>query len=80
MTFLFRSCCGRWSHNVRVVNQLVVRSSNGNVKPSWNYCIDNSKVIKIPYDKEPCYLYNKLIKCYFEKKRHPGVGMFFDSS
>ena len=35
---------------------------------------------KIVRNKEPAYLYDNLNKCYFEEKRYPGVGMFFDNS
>ncbi len=31
-------------------------------------------------DKEPAYLYGKLTNAYFEERRHPGIGFFFDSS
>jgi hypothetical protein len=46
----------------------------------WAKFITASRVIKIVRNKEPAYLYDNLTKCYFEEKRYPGVGMFFDNS
>jgi hypothetical protein len=46
----------------------------------WTRFITASRVIKIIRDKEPALLFEELTNCYFEEKRSPGVGMFFDSS
>ena len=46
----------------------------------WTKFITTSRVIKVLRDKEPKYLHVELIKNYFEEKRYPGVGMFFDAS
>ena len=42
--------------------------------------IEKSKVIKIMRVKAPLDLHTALQANYFEEKRHPGVGLFFDSS
>ncbi len=46
----------------------------------WTNFITASRVIKILRDKEPKFLHVELTKNYFEEKRYPGVGMFFDAS
>jgi hypothetical protein len=46
----------------------------------WTNFITASRVIKILRDKEPNFLHDELTKTYFEEKRYPGVGMFFDAS
>ncbi len=46
----------------------------------WTRFIIASCVIKILCDKEPCFLHDELTKTYFEEKRFPGVGKFFDAS
>ncbi len=46
----------------------------------WAKFITSSPVIKIIRDKEPRFLYEKLTKAYYEERRHPRIGLFFDSS
>ena len=46
----------------------------------WNRFITSSKVIRIIRDKTPSELSEKLSGTYFEEKRQPGVGFFYDNS
>jgi hypothetical protein len=46
----------------------------------WSKFITASCVIKIMRDQQPSYLFSKLKENYFEEKRKPFVGIFFDSS
>jgi len=46
----------------------------------WNKFITSSKVIKIIREQTPVELATKLQSTYFEEKRQPGVGYFYDTS
>jgi hypothetical protein len=46
----------------------------------WTQFITASRVIKIMCDREPTILFNQLTNCYFEQRRYPGIGYFYDSS
>ncbi len=46
----------------------------------WTNLITSSRVIKILRDEEPRYLCNELIATYFDERRKPGLGFFFDRS
>jgi len=46
----------------------------------WSKFITASTVIKIMRDKTPTFLFEKLQENYFEEKRKPFVGQFFDTS
>jgi len=46
----------------------------------WTKFITASKVLKIIRDEQPAILYSKLQSTYYEERRHPGVGLFYDSA
>jgi hypothetical protein len=46
----------------------------------WTKFITASRVIKVIRDRQPLELHRILTSNYFEERRHPGVGLFFDSS
>jgi hypothetical protein len=46
----------------------------------WTRFITASRIIKVMRDQKPVGLFNALEQCYFEEKRKPGIGLFFDSS
>jgi len=46
----------------------------------WTKFITATRVIKILRDGEPKELLNRLKSVYFEEKRQPGTGLFFDAS
>ena len=46
----------------------------------WSKFITSSRVIKTLRDTQPTILYQKLMNTYFEERRKPGVGFFYDSS
>ena len=46
----------------------------------WTKFITSSRVIKILRDDQPLELVNLLKSVYFEEKRRPGCGQFFDAS
>jgi hypothetical protein len=46
----------------------------------WTKFIIASRVIKIMRDRNPTHLYESLTKAYFEERRYPGIGLFFDLS
>lgn len=46
----------------------------------WSKFITSSRVIKTLRDAQPTILYQKLLSTYFEERRKPKVGFFFDSS
>ncbi len=46
----------------------------------WTNFITTSRVIKILRDEEPKHLCAKLTSTYFDERRKPGLGFFFDRS
>jgi len=46
----------------------------------WAKFVTSSRVIKIMRDKQPTELNQRLKDVYFEQKRQPGCGRFFDSA
>jgi len=46
----------------------------------WTKFITASRVIKIFRNNEPKFLKDLLTENYFEERRRPGVGLFFDNS
>jgi hypothetical protein len=46
----------------------------------WTNFITSSRVIKILRDEQPKELCEKLVATYFNQRRKPGLGFFFDRS
>ncbi len=46
----------------------------------WMRFITATRVIKIVQNKTPTDIYKRLLTTYFDERRQPGVGLFYDAS